>query len=38
LQDSWFYFVGGSVNPGGGMPMAVLSGQQVAEMIVKKYE
>lgn len=30
------YFVGGSVNPGGGMPMAVLSGQQVAEMIVKK--
>lgn len=30
------YFVGGSVNPGGGMPMAVLSGQQVAEMILKK--
>jgi diapolycopene oxygenase len=27
------YFVGGSVNPGGGMPMAVLSGQQVGNMI-----
>ncbi len=27
------YFVGGSVNPGGGMPMAVLSGQQVYEQI-----
>ncbi len=24
------YFVGGSVNPGGGMPMAVLSGQNIA--------
>jgi diapolycopene oxygenase len=28
------YFVGGSVNPGGGMPMAVLSGQQVRDRIV----
>ena len=27
------YFVGGSVNPGGGMPMVVLSGQQVQKMI-----
>ncbi|MEI6480040.1 MAG: phytoene desaturase family protein [bacterium] len=31
------YFVGGSVNPGGGMPMAVLSGQQVCDKIIKKY-
>lgn len=29
------YFVGGSVNPGGGMPMVILSGQQVAEIIKK---
>jgi diapolycopene oxygenase len=28
------YFVGGRVNPGGGMPMAVLSGQQVRDRIV----
>ena len=28
------YFAGGSVNPGGGMPMAVLSGQNVRDMIV----
>ncbi len=27
------YFVGGSVNPGGGMPMVTLSGQQVAKFI-----
>lgn len=27
------YFVGGSVNPGGGMPMVVLSGMQTAELI-----
>ena len=27
------YFVGGSVNPGGGMPMVTLSGQQTADMI-----
>ena len=29
------YFVGGSVNPGGGMPMVILSGQQVVEQILK---
>jgi diapolycopene oxygenase len=29
------FFVGGSVNPGGGMPMVVLSGQQVVEQIMK---
>jgi diapolycopene oxygenase len=29
------YFVGGSVNPGGGMPMVTLSGQQVRDEIVK---
>ncbi len=27
------YFVGGSVNPGGGMPMVVLSGTHVAKMV-----
>lgn len=27
------YFVGGSVNPGGGMPMVTLCGQHVAQMI-----
>lgn len=27
------FFVGGSVNPGGGMPMVVLSGQNAARMI-----
>ncbi len=27
------YFVGGSVNPGGGMPMVVLCGQNVARLI-----
>ncbi|MBD3271585.1 MAG: diapolycopene oxygenase, partial [Elusimicrobia bacterium] len=30
------FFVGGSVNPGGGMPMVILCGQNVAEMIEKK--
>lgn len=30
------YFVGGSVNPGGGMPMVTLSGQQVADTITNK--
>lgn len=30
------YFVGGSVNPGGGMPMVTLSGQQVSDIIVKE--
>ena len=28
------FFVGGSVNPGGGMPMVVLCGQNVAKIIV----
>lgn len=28
------YFVGGSVNPGGGMPMAVLSGMRAADRIL----
>ena len=32
------YFVGGTVNPGGGMPMVTLSGQQVAEKIRQKEE
>jgi diapolycopene oxygenase len=31
------YFVGGSVNPGGGMPMVFLSGQQVKDKIVNEY-
>lgn len=35
LYDN-LYFVGGSVNPGGGMPMVTLSGQQVRDMIVKR--
>lgn len=30
------YFVGGTVNPGGGMPMVTLSGQQVSDMIVER--
>ncbi|MYL47528.1 phytoene desaturase [Virgibacillus halodenitrificans] len=30
------YFVGGTVNPGGGMPMVTLSGQQVSELIVTR--
>lgn len=30
------WFVGGSVNPGGGMPMVVLSGQQAARRIIGK--
>ena len=32
------YFVGGSVNPGGGMPMVCLSGQQVKDKIVKEQQ
>jgi diapolycopene oxygenase len=32
------YFTGGSVNPGGGMPMVVLSGQNVADIIHKEYD
>lgn len=30
------FFVGGSVNPGGGMPMVSLSGQHVARMIAEQ--
>ncbi|MFP4287416.1 MAG: phytoene desaturase family protein [Candidatus Izemoplasmataceae bacterium] len=30
------YFVGGSTNPGGGMPMVVLSGMQVVDQIRKE--
>lgn len=30
------YFVGGTVNPGSGMPMVTLSGQQVKDMIVQR--
>ena len=29
------FFVGGSVNPGGGMPMVVLCGQNVAKKVVE---
>ena len=32
------YFVGGSVNPGGGMPMVSLSGQQVKDKIVAEHK
>ena len=32
------FFVGGSVNPGGGMPMVTLCGQHVARMIVEQSE
>jgi diapolycopene oxygenase len=32
------YFVGGSVNPGGGMPMVCLSGQQVRDKIVNEQQ
>ena len=31
------YFCGGSVNPGGGMPMAILSGQKVADRIISHH-
>jgi diapolycopene oxygenase len=30
------FYVGGSVNPGGGMPMVSLSGQHVARMILSE--
>jgi len=39
-QSSQFrnlFFVGGSVNPGAGMPMVTLSGQHVARMIVEQW-
>lgn len=32
------YFVGGTVNPGGGMPMVTLSGQQVHDKIMAKLQ
>jgi diapolycopene oxygenase len=32
------FFVGGSVNPGGGMPMVTLSGQHVARMILAQLD
>ncbi|MCC5894662.1 MAG: phytoene desaturase [Alkalibacterium sp.] len=35
-QFSNLYFVGGSVNPGGGMPMVTLSGLQVTDIIVNE--
>ncbi|GGB08635.1 phytoene desaturase [Macrococcus hajekii] len=38
-QSEYFnnlYFVGGTVNPGGGMPMVTLSGQQVGRMISER--
>jgi diapolycopene oxygenase len=31
------FFVGGSVNPGGGMPMVVLCGQKVSEKVLELY-
>ena len=31
------YFVGGSVNPGGGTPMVVLSGQLVRDKILRDF-
>ena len=31
------FFVGGSVNPGGGMPMVTLCGQHVARLIIADY-
>ncbi len=30
------YFTGGSVNPGGGMPMVILCGQKVCDLIVRQ--
>lgn len=35
LYDN-LYFVGGTVNPGGGMPMVTLSGQQVHDKIIHR--
>ena len=35
LYDN-LYFVGGTVNPGSGMPMVTLSGQQVRDKIVRR--
>ncbi len=36
VQFSNLFFVGGSVNPGAGMPMVTLSGQHVARMITEQ--
>ena len=30
------FFTGGSVNPGGGMPMVILCGQKAADRVVKE--
>jgi diapolycopene oxygenase len=32
------FFTGGSVNPGGGMPMAILCGQKVSDRVVAREE
>ena len=32
------FFTGGSVNPGGGMPMAILCGQKVCDRVVAREE
>ncbi len=32
------YFVGGSVNPGGGMPMVVFSGQKITDLICSELQ
>ena len=32
-----FYFVGGSVHPGGGLPLVALSGRIVSSMIIDRY-
>ena len=31
------YFTGGSTNPGGGMPMVILSGQKCADRVIKRH-
>lgn len=37
IKYSNLYFAGGSVNPGGGMPMVILSGQKVADIIDNEF-
>ncbi len=32
------YFVGGTTHPGGGVPMVMLSGKLVSEMVLQRYE
>jgi len=34
---SGLYFCGGSVHPGGGIPLVILSGKIASDMIIKKY-